>query len=194
MISARTSHALRARLADAHSRREQGAAFLEAFLSIMLLIALSFGTWAVAEVIFNQAILNGSSQMAANQALLVYDRESYRSTYNPDAYTDALNVVTQIVNVDGQNMAGSSVNSGSSSDSFLTAGGDFSLYCASSFDGFSTPQLCQNSSGPVEQAVVKLVSSSTYVLIEDLVNASAAKQFGLQHATGYAYSSGPADR
>lgn len=65
-------------LANLFSRRFRGQVALEALLSIVLLLAFFFIMWAVGVAIHNQSRMQTATQLAAQGALLAYDRNSYR--------------------------------------------------------------------------------------------------------------------
>lgn len=58
--------------------RLRGQAALEALLSIVLLFIFFFALWGVAVAIHNQSRMQAATQLAAQGALLTFDRNSYR--------------------------------------------------------------------------------------------------------------------
>jgi len=184
---ARTFKSLRRRADASRTRGERGAIFLEALISIFLLISLSLVVWALATIIFNQAILNGSAQMAAHESIIVYDRGSYRDALNQTASDDAFGTATAIVNEDTRGLVGAD-NTPSSDASNLPDSADFELDCAPDFG--ATFQPCETSGGRVERATVTIDSTTTYRLFDTILGAVTPNEL-TQHATGYAYSSGP---
>jgi len=58
--------------------RQRGQAALEALLSIILLFIFFFVMWAVAVAIHNQSRMQTAAQLAAQGALLTYDRTAYK--------------------------------------------------------------------------------------------------------------------
>lgn len=47
-------------------------------LSLMILMVFVVVVWSVAVVIHNMAVLNGATELSAQEALIVYDRQNYR--------------------------------------------------------------------------------------------------------------------
>lgn len=56
----------------------RGQAALEAFFSFLLMIGAFVIVWSIAVAIYNQSKLQTATQLSAQGALLVYDRETYR--------------------------------------------------------------------------------------------------------------------
>lgn len=59
-------------------RSDRGAVALETIISVPVMIAVTIMFWAVMIVIYNQATMNYATQAAAQGALTVFDRQTYR--------------------------------------------------------------------------------------------------------------------
>lgn len=72
--------------------RKEGSVFLEAILSIVLLLGALYCAWAVSLVIYNQTKLNTATQFAAQSALISYDRDTFRGAEESTARIKAARV------------------------------------------------------------------------------------------------------
>lgn len=60
------------------AQAQRGQVALEAFFSFLMMIGAFVVVWSVAVAIYNQSKLQTATQLSAQGALLVYDRETYR--------------------------------------------------------------------------------------------------------------------
>jgi hypothetical protein len=77
-------------------KQEDGAAALEAILSIILLLGVFLVLWWSTVLVYNQSRITTSAQLSAQSALTVFDRSTYRGGTVPARNVQALDRAEKI--------------------------------------------------------------------------------------------------
>ncbi len=150
-------------------RRQEGASALEGFFAIALMIMTIVVVVGVATVIHNQSVLNGAAQLAAQQGLVTYDRQTYRGD-DPGqvAFRNSYNVAAAVAREDSQNMMASQARGDSGPGSVVLASSDYQLVCGSDFNSLS-PYSCLSAdpNGARAEKVTVTIHANTKLLMLD---------------------------
>lgn len=178
-----------------HLRKQSGATALEGFFGIMLIVVCTIVVVGVAIVVHNQSVLNGAAQLAAQQALMNYDRQSYRGDDSDGSYfRSAANVAYSIAQENSRNLlAGLDSGSGVASPASLQS---FTLECGPDFDAMSDEGCNANDPNDARaEKVTVTITARTSFLFFDLFSFLPKMPSSIsQTATASAVSRGPEGR
>jgi hypothetical protein len=185
-------------------RLQRGAVALEAIISIMLMLGAFYVMWGAALVVYNQSKVASASQFAAQGALVVYDRSTYRGGYpipgdgtDGLAYQKASEAATSLVSIDGAGMLPDQFGVDTPPQATVSV---FAVTCGPSITG-TTPfaaSACDPSGGSsaatagaqVTRVAVTTSASSGFWLLAPLSVASSNQKPELT-ASAIALSAGP---
>ena len=151
-------------------RQDRGVAALETLLSVPIIFCVLMLMWSAMIVVYNQATLNTATQGAAQGAITVFDRTTYRapgSGYsNPNAL--AANAAKAIYAENSRGMLneqfGSAKSKAQNADDITVQ-----MWCSADIGAPETP--CRTNEGaPVERARVFATAQSGYWLLSPLAN------------------------
>jgi hypothetical protein len=170
-------------------RSDEGVVALEAFFSVMLVLATTLMFWSGAVLLHNQAVVQGATQLAAQESIMAYDRSNYRDVRGGQAQITG---TAQAVYAESAK--------GLLDDPFKTSrpvaqGFQVSFACAATYPnqgGSFSPGNCgSGTGGRVEQIDVQ-GNAPTGAWVLDFINGVAAqKRDYVLSGHGVAYSAGP---
>lgn len=174
-----------------------GASALEAFFAISLIIASTIVVVGIASVMNNQSVLNGAAQMAAQQALVDYDRQTYRGADPGNSARDhAYRVAVSVAREDSRNMIASQVKGDTAPSPAELQPGDFQLVCGPDFSALdanncngSTPDFAR-----AEKVTVTLHANVKLLMLDIGSWLPGIPSSWTITATSYAVSEGPQGR
>lgn len=178
-------------------RSGQGVTTLETFFSIGLIVASSIVVVGIASVMNNQSVLNGAAQMAAQQALVYYDRNTYRGNDIADTVrNNAELVAASVATEDSRNMIASQVKGDTAPSPATLADSDFSITCGPDFSDLSAGNC--TSAGPnfsrAEKVTVTLHAQVKLLMLDIGGWIPGVPSAWTITATSYAVSEGPVGR
>jgi hypothetical protein len=179
------------------SRSQSGASALEAFFAISLIVAVTVTIVGIASVMNNQAVLNGAAQMAAQQALVDYDRSTYRGGDPGGAsFEHAYRVAVSVAREDSRNMIASQEKGDTAPTAAELQPSDFSLECGPDFNNLSAGN-CNSpdpNSSKAEKITVTLHAQVKLLMLQMGSWLPGIPSQWTISSTSYAVSEGPQGR
>lgn len=185
---------------SSRARREDGVVALETFFSILLIFVMTVLFWGVAAMLHNQAVLNGATQLAAQESLIVYDRLTFRK--DTDANQDAAEAEARATAVDvyyesTRGMLNERFVGGSFTESRELAANalTWQITCGRDWGSSLSNGNCgQGDDGRVEQVTANATAPAGLWLVDWLNDASPSRADATLSARGAAYAAGPCAR
>jgi hypothetical protein len=186
-------------------RRNDATAAIETLLSVPLIFMVIMMFWSGMIVVYNQSTINQATQTAAQGALTVFDRQTYRNGQTSGYLAGstplqrARAAATSIFNENSRGMLTEQFGN----DKPSTALTSFTIFCGANLDDYQSTSPCPESGGPLERVSITAAASSGYWLLSPVANNVAGADQGMaptadqeQHkaamtATGDAISVGP---
>lgn len=146
--------------------------------------------WACAIVVYNQAIINGATQLAASQALTMYDRMTYRGQPSNQAMNTASVIANSVFNEASQNLLNDQFGTGDPQGEAAISVDPIS--CATDYGQPFSPANCSGyGNARVEKLTVHSSSNVSIWWLTPLMDNSAFNYLLTIGADGTAYSAGP---
>jgi hypothetical protein len=183
---------------SARLARQEGVVALETLFSIVLIVFSTLLFWGGAAVLHNKAVLQGSVQLAAQEAILAYDRASYRQGDTRSAQALARRIAENVYRESASGLLSDQLGLTTP----VAADPAFRIECGPEFpsDGGALSQAncgADNDQGRVERVVVEGRADVSIWLFDWLATGASFSReergFTLR-ATGVAYSSGTCSR
>jgi hypothetical protein len=177
--------------------REDGIIALETLFSMMLIFFMTFIFYTLSAALHNQAVMNGATQLAAQESIMAYDRLAYR-TESPTRQQVLQGQITQIAtDVYQESARGLLAGFGSAKPSAqpISFPNGQPLACGSDYVNFSPGNCGTGDGGRIEQLQVEGTAPMSLSFLGSIVNLSSGSQASASlHAIGVAYSAGPCAR
>lgn len=182
------------------TRREDGVVALETFFAMILIVMMTILFWGVAAMLHNQAVLNGATQLAAQESLIVYDRLTFRedSEVNQNnAEIEARAVAEDVYYESARGVVSEQFVGGSVGESraLVVNALDWQIHCGPDWGVNMQPGNCgTGDNGRVEQVVTRATSPAGLWLVDWINNVSPSQESFTLSARGAAYAAGPCAR
>ena len=172
-------------------RSEDGIVALETFFSVLLVITTTIVFWGVAAMLHNQAVLNGGTQLAAQESLMAYDRFTYsEGVRSNQALADASAVASDIYQESAHGLLDDQFKTTRPTPDAIA----FSIACAPDYasrPGSSSNCGLANAQGRIETVTVS-GGAPAATWMADFLNGVSYKKTNLHlHSTAQATSGGP---
>lgn len=171
-------------------RSEEGVVALEAFFSIILVMTMTMMFWGVAVLLHNQTVLDGATQLAAQEGVIVYDRTSYREGDVTAAREAAEQAAFWVYDESSLWLIGDQygVNLPFADKPVLE------IACAPDYSAAFSPGACGTSNGRVARMSVDGSAPSSFFLLDIFSVATREQHDANLRSRGVSFSAGPCAR